>query len=114
MEPPIFPVIRQRLVARIDDGAIELHPLVDVIDDVVRALAELEIDVDLGLRKLKIERERVRLSDAAGTGKNLARGEKGEQGAEDRRSELRFAFHQIILVTTEGRAGAVVDVVFDE
>src|SRR2546429_147129 len=102
MEPPVSPVIRERLVARVDDGAIELRPLINVVDDVVSALAELKIDVDLGLGKLKIECERVRLPDAAGAGENLARGEKGEQRAQDRRSELRFAFHQIILVAAKG------------
>src|SRR5438477_3349629 len=114
MEPPVSPIIRERLVARVDDGAIELHPLVNVVDDVIGALAELKIDVDLGLRELKIERKRVRLPDASGAGENLARGEKGEQRSQDRRSELRFAFHQIILVAAKGRARAVVDVVFDK
>ena len=114
MEPAIFPVIGQRLIARVDDGAIELHPLVNVVDDVIGALAQLEIDVDLGLRQLEIERERVRLSDSPGAGENLASGEKCEQRAENRRRELRLAFHQIVLVAAESRTGVVVDVVFDE
>ncbi len=114
MEPAVFPVIGQRLVARVDDGAIELHPLVDVVHDVVGALAELEIDVDLRLRELEIERERVRLPHPARAGENLARGEKGEQRAEHGRRELRLAFHQIILVAAKGRAGVVIDVVLDE
>ena len=45
MEPAILSVIGQRLVARIDDGAVELHPLVNVVDDVIGALAELKIDL---------------------------------------------------------------------
>src|SRR5438270_7092833 len=28
MEPAIFSIVGQRLVARVDDGAIELHPLI--------------------------------------------------------------------------------------
>ena len=44
MQPPIFAIIGQRLVARVDDGAIELHPLIDVVDDVIGALAQLKID----------------------------------------------------------------------
>ena len=83
MEPPVFSIIGQRFVARVDDGAIELHPLVDVVHDVVGALAELEIDRGPRLRELEIERERVRLPDAAGAGENLPRGEESEQGAED-------------------------------
>ena len=39
---------------------------------------------------------------------------KASKRAEDRRSELRLAFHQIILVATEGGAGVVIDVVLDE
>jgi len=35
MECPIFAVIGQRLVTRVDDGAVELHPLIDVVHDVV-------------------------------------------------------------------------------
>ena len=55
MQSPIFPVIGQRLVARIDDGAIELHPLINVIDDMIGALAQLESDLALGLQRLEIE-----------------------------------------------------------
>ena len=64
MQPPVFPVIGQRLVARVDDGAIELHPLINVVDDVIGALAQLEIDLALRLRRLEIERQWVRLPNA--------------------------------------------------
>src|SRR3954464_6036566 len=104
MEPAIFPVISERLVARVNDGAVELHPLVDVVHDVVGALAELEIHLDLGLRELEIERERVGLPDSSRARENLTGGQKSEEGAEDRWGELRLALHQIILVATEGRA----------
>ena len=79
MQPPIFAIIGQRLVARIDDGAIELHPLVDVVHDVVGALADLKIDLRLRLRQFEIESERIRLPDPARAGENLARGKKGEK-----------------------------------
>ena len=114
MEPAIFSIIGQRLVARVDDGAIELHPLVDVVHDVIGALAELKIDRRFRLRRFEIERERIRLPDPARAGENLSRGEKGEQGAEHRRRELRLALHQIILVATKRRAGVMIDVVLDE
>jgi hypothetical protein len=39
METAILPVISQRLIAGVDNGAVKLHPLVDVVDDVVCALA---------------------------------------------------------------------------
>ena len=49
MQPAIFAIIGQRLVARVDDGAIELHPLINVVHDVIGPLAELEIDRRLPL-----------------------------------------------------------------
>src|SRR6476660_127310 len=103
MQPPIFPVIGQRLVARIDDGTIELHPLINVVDDVIRALTQLEINLALRLRRLEIERQWVRLPDAPCAGENLARCQKGQQRPENRWRKLRLASHQIILVTTERR-----------
>src|SRR3954462_11417974 len=114
MQPAILPVIRERLVARIDNGAVKLDPLVNVVDDMVGALAQLELDRDFRLGQLEIERQRVCLPDAAGARKNLPGGKKREEGAEDWRRKLRLPFHQIILVTAERRAGGVVDVVFDE
>src|SRR4051812_13662864 len=103
MEAAIFPVIGQRLIPRVDDGAVELHPLINVVHDVVGPLAELEFNRDLRLRQLEIERERVGLPYPAGAGENLAGREKSEQGAEHRRRELRLAFHEIILVAAESR-----------
>jgi len=114
MEPPVFSIISERLIAGVDNGAIELHPLVDVVHNMIGALAELEIHGHFGLRELEIERERVRLSHPTRACENLARGEKSQQCAEHGRRELRFPLHEIILVATEGRAGFVIDVVFDE
>src|SRR6266545_5563666 len=114
MQPPIFPVIGQRLVARIDDGAIELHPLINVVDDVISALAQLEIHLALRLRLLEIERQWIRLPDAPRSGENLARRQKSQQRSENRRRELRLASHQIILVATKRRPGVIVHVVLDE
>src|SRR5438270_8045919 len=100
MEPAILPVIRQRFISRIDDGAVELHPLVNVVHDMVGTLAELELNRHFRLRQLEVECERVSLSDPASAGENLPGREKGQEGAEDRRSELRLALHQIVLVTS--------------
>jgi hypothetical protein len=59
MKSPIFSVIRQRLIACVNDRAIELHPLIDVVDDVIGTLTELKINLSLCLWRLKIECERV-------------------------------------------------------
>ena len=71
METPVFPIIRQGLVACVDDSAIELHPLIDVVDDVIGTLTELEIDLYLWLRRLKIECQWIRLADSTSAGENL-------------------------------------------
>ncbi len=73
MQPPILSVIGQRLISRVDDGAIELHPLIDVVHDVVGALAELKIDLCLRLLRLEVERQRIRLADATCACENLPR-----------------------------------------
>src|SRR5947209_6621758 len=114
MEPPIFAIIRQRLVARVDDGAIELHPLVDVVHDVIGALTQLKRDWRFRLWWFEVEREWIGLPHSAGAGENLARGKKCEQGPENRWRELRLPFHQIIFVATKCRAGVMVDIVLDE
>src|SRR6266853_4993804 len=77
MEPPIFAVIGQRLVTRVDDGAVELHPLLDVVHDVVGALTELKRDRRFRLGRLKVECERIGLPYSAGAGKKWSRRKKG-------------------------------------
>ena len=47
MKPAIFSVIGQRLIPRVDDRAIELHPLIDVVHDVIGPLAKLKMDLRL-------------------------------------------------------------------
>ena len=73
MQPPIFSVISQRLVARIDNGTIELHPLINVVHDVVGALTELEIDLGFRSRRLEIERQWIRLTNSPRASENLPR-----------------------------------------
>src|SRR2546423_12830096 len=88
MQSPIFPVIGQRFVARINDGTIELYPLINVVDDVIGALAELKIHLTLRLRRLEIERQRIRLSNASRAGKDLAGRQKSQQRSENRRGKM--------------------------
>ncbi len=65
MQPAVFPVIGQRLVPRVDDRAVELDPLVDVVDDVIGALGNLEPDRTRPARAVKLERQRVGLASPA-------------------------------------------------
>src|SRR2546429_7689568 len=114
MQAPIFPVIGQRLVAGVNDGAIELHPLINVVDDVIGSLAQLKIHLALWLRCLEIERQRIRLSNASRAGEDLAGRQKSQQGSKNRRSELGLASHEIILVATKRCTGVLVHVVLVE
>src|SRR6266581_9379663 len=114
MQPAIFSIIGQRLIARVDDRAIELHPLINVVHNMIGPLADLEIDWGIRFGDFKVERQRVRPPDPTGARKNLTRREKSEERTERRRRELRVALHHIILMATEGRAGLMIDVVFDE
>src|SRR5215471_3768299 len=111
MKSPIFSIIRQRLVARVDDGAIELHPLINVVDDVISTLAELKIYLRFRLRRLEIKCQWIRLTNATRARKDLSGRQKRKQCSEDWRRELRFPFHQIILVATKRGPGVMIDVV---
>jgi len=42
VEPPIFAIICQRLVSSVDDGSIELHPLINIVYDMIGPLADLK------------------------------------------------------------------------
>jgi hypothetical protein len=114
MKPPIFSVIGQRLIPSVDDGAIELYPLIDVVHDVVGPLAKLELDLPFRLRWLEIERQWIGLADPTGPGKYLPCRQKSKQRSEYWRRELRLPSHQIVLVAPEGGAGMMIDIVFDE
>src|SRR5437870_751429 len=114
MKSTVLAVVRQWFVSRVDDGAIELHPLIDVVHDVIGTLAQLKIDLGLWLRQLKIKRKRVGLADPACPGENLAGGQESQQCAEHGRSKLGVTFHQIILVATKGGTGVVIDIILDE
>ena len=106
-------VIRQRFVAGVDDGPVELHPLIDVVDDVIRALGELEIHAR-GRFGFVFERERIGLPHAARAGVNLPGRQERKEGAQARRRELHFAPHEVVFVAAKRGAGEVIDVVFNQ
>src|SRR6266516_5802280 len=112
MKAPIFSIIGQGLIARIDNGAIKLHPLIDVVHDVIGALTELKIDLRFWLGRLKVECERIGLADTTGAGKDLPGRQKSEQRSQNRRRELGLPFHQVIFMATKRGAGVMIDIVF--
>ena len=80
----------------------------------IGALADLETDRRGAGRQIEIKSERMGLTDTSRAGINLAGCEEAKQRPQHRRCELGFTPHQIILVTTESRAGVVIDVVLDK
>src|SRR5204862_973075 len=114
VKPPVFSVIGQRLVTCVDDGAIELHPLVDVVHDMIRTLAKLEIHPCFQSRRLEIKRQWIGLTDAAGAREDLSRRQESKKCPGNWWCELRLPLHQIILMTTKRGASVVIDVIFDE
>src|SRR5436309_15960230 len=105
MQPAIFSVISKGFVARVDDGAIKLHPLINVVHNVIGALTELKIDLGLRSRRLEIERGWIRLTDAPRPGEDLTRRQASQQRSQDRGRELRLLIHQIILVPAKRGSG---------
>ena len=73
MQPTIFSVVSQRLITRIDDRAIELHPLVNVVNDMISPLAQLKLHPSFRARRFEIKSQRIGLPDAAGAGEDLSR-----------------------------------------
>src|SRR5215831_6215000 len=112
MQATIFAIVCKRLIAGVDDRPIKLHPLVDIVHDVIGTLADLKVDATRPIRHFEIERERICLSNASSPGENLTRREKGKQRTEYFRSKLGFPVHKIILMAAEGSSGVVIDIVF--
>src|SRR5439155_26637018 len=83
-------------------------------NNVIRVLTQLKFLLRLLIRRLKIQRQSVGLADTARTGENLSSRQKSKERPKDRRSELRLASHQIILMATNRGTGVMIDVVFDE
>ena len=111
VQPPKSPVIRQRFVARVDDRAVELHPLVNVVHDVIRALADLKRDRLLRFHFIERKQRRIRLSHTPRSSENLPRRQKRKQRPNDGRVKLHLAPHQIVFVAAKRRPRVVIDVV---
>ena len=114
MQAAILAVIGQRLVAGIDDRAVELHPLINVVHDVVGALRNLEVHGLIVAAVVELEGERIGLADAARSRENLPRRQKRQQCGQHLRGELRAAFHQVVLVASKRCTRVMVDVVLHE
>ena len=114
MQPPVFAVIRVRLVAGVDDGPVELHPLVDVVYDVIGALRDLEVDRRRVAAGFPVEGKGIGLAHPARASEDLPRGEKREQRVQRGRVELHLAAHEVVLMAAESRAGVVIDVVLEK
>src|SRR5580658_5389757 len=74
MESTIFSIICQRFIASVDNRPVELHPLINVIHNMIGSLADLKIDVPGSIGEFEIESERICLSNPAGARENLPGG----------------------------------------
>jgi len=106
-------VIGQRFIAGVDQGAVELDPLVDVGLDEIGALGNLVGD-EVAAVVFAVTARREGHADAARPDEEDARGQEGEQGIDVAAGQWRVAMEQVILMTAKGGAGVVVDVVFDK
>jgi hypothetical protein len=111
VEPPIFSVVRQGFVARVDNRPVKLDPLINIVNDMIRPLADLEWDMTRPVGNLEVECERIGLPDSTRAGKDLSSGQECEERSQDLGCELGFSPHQIIFVTPKGSAGVMVDIV---
>src|SRR5262245_16812474 len=107
MQATIFAIVCQRLIAGVDDRPVKLHPLVDIVHDMIGTLADLKVYAARPIRHFEIERERICLPDASSPGEDLTRRKKGKQRTEYFRSELGFPSHKIVLVAAERSSGVM-------
>ena len=78
MEPPIFAIIRERFVTCVDNRPIKLHPLINIVDDMIRPLTDLKRDMPWSIGHFEVESQRIGLPNPAGAGKDLSGGQKCE------------------------------------
>ena len=112
MQAAVQSPIGQRLVARVDDRATELDPLVDLGDDVVGPLRELESNAFV-LGTAVLENIRV-ATDSAGTSEYLARDEKGQHSRQQHLRKRHLPPHEVVFVAAKSSPCVVVDIVLEK
>ena len=114
MQAAVFPRIGEGFVARVDNGAVELHPLKQVVIDVIRALADLEMAVGAVPQQIPAQLRAGRRTDPARAGEEQTQRQKREQSEYVVLRQGGGTPDEIIFVAAERRAGVMVHVVANE
>src|SRR5256886_2831543 len=114
MESAVFPRVRQRFVARVDDGAVELLPFKQVVIDILRALADLEMAVGAVPQQTAAQLRARSRTDPARSGEEQTQRQKRQQCQHVVLRQWSGPAHEVVFMATEGRAGVMVHVVADE
>src|ERR1700722_11361039 len=99
MEAAKSAVIGERLVAGVDERAVELHPFVNIGLDEIGALGNL---VRNGLARVQfpVAARRLGHADTARAHEEDAYGEKGEERVDVALGQRRIAIEEVVLVAT--------------
>src|SRR5436190_9131910 len=114
MKAAILTGIGKRFITRINDRAVELHPFEQIVVDVIRALADLEMTISPRTAQVAAKFRAGRGADATGANVKLPEGQKGEQRKHVAFGQRRGTANEVILMAAEGRAGIVIDVIANE
>src|SRR5437899_1703716 len=113
MEAAILARVGQWLITSVNNGAIVLHPLEEIILDVIRPLADLKQRRFLALHDFAAKARGPNRADAPRPGEQNPEGEESEQREDVFLVERCLAIERVVLVTAEGGAGVMVHVVAD-
>src|SRR5439155_8168242 len=114
VQSPVLAGVGQWLIASVNYGAIVLHPLEEIVLDIIRALADLEKGRFLALHHFTAEPRRPDRSNPTRSGEKDAQCKESQQREHVSLVQRRLAVQRIIFVATKRGAGVVIDVVADE
>src|SRR5258708_1039981 len=114
METAILARVGEWFIASVNDGAVVLHPLEEIILDVIGALADLKKGGFLALHDFSAKSRRPNRADSPRAGKQNPKCQEGEERKHVLFVKRRFAVERVVFVTAKGRAGVMVHVVADE
>src|SRR4026207_1632021 len=126
MNAPVLIRVGQRLISGIDDRAVLLHPLKEIVHNIVSALRDLKREESLlsvPMARASRHKESIHLNPAAlrtscadtpGSGKDLPGNEEGHKGSEAAPGKGKAPRDEIVLVRPKGRVGLMIHIVLDE
>ena len=79
MEAAVFARVRERFITRIDNRAVELHPLEQIVVDIIGALADLEMAVRAVAQEVAAQLRAGRRPHPPRADKKLPQSEEGQE-----------------------------------